>query len=815
MSQIDVFIPNIRLDQQALNQKCINESILFSPEFSLAQESFHNYTNIEQQQQLNGQDSIKRNITINQISKSIKQNYLKKFLFNQSKVKSIAQKMIKHSQILQDKFRNHYLLTEQYLNNQSLQIYDSINKIKNYIPIINQNNKILQFWEILKIILYLYFMWMMPFKGAFMNSYSRQVQDIILFYLIVFDIILQFNKEIIVAGQLISNRTTIFKYFLKNNFIFELIYLFLYTSITFEILDDQVNQMINIIFFFFNLRKFQQCIKYYQESSIIINEKINLIELIITVSILAHFMACIWYYIGTLSLSYYSESWIIKLNLQNQQIFIQYCYSFYWAATTMATVGYGDITAQNPFEIICSTILIFFSSGIFAFSINSIGMILNNINQNGQIQKRNLLLINQYMTQNQVSSDLQIKIRNYLQFYYQSSQQSHQKDVDIIIDQLSQNLKLELISDVRCKIIQENQFLSKYFSNETKQQIISQSEMINYSPLEQIYVQNSNEDHSLYIISKVRQIQFIKTQEEQYIKINKEILLVNQNSQLENQDIYHHSIKRQNFIQIIKQNQQDFQQFHQLKDQILFNLDAPTSCNICQENHTVFQCNKLFYKPNIEKLIKRDLFHSYQSRYNFNRNRKRNRFQDIQVVKKSCYAFRQDNEFDDDKSYTVSRDSQIYNNTNVLASRHDKTSMILNTNKQINQQNLDKQDETSSEIIINQNPHKNRISVITSVPQDKKEVQIKNKRFKSTVLFNQQSMMSQKQKEIYQFSKLNIDQFNQYISYFPNNNLKQVLKLQDKFQKQNKIEKSIIIPSKYRFYQRQQQSEKKSQINEQ
>ena len=47
----------------------------------------------------------------------------------------------------------------------------------------------------------------------------------------------------------------------------------------------------------------------------------------------------------------------------------------------MVTVGYGDLTAQNLYEVICSFVLIFFSSGIFAFSLNSIGVILNNINQ--------------------------------------------------------------------------------------------------------------------------------------------------------------------------------------------------------------------------------------------------------------------------------------------------------------------------------------------------------------------------------------------------------------------------------------------------
>lgn len=46
----------------------------------------------------------------------------------------------------------------------------------------------------------------------------------------------------------------------------------------------------------------------------------------------------------------------------------------------MVTVGYGDITAKNPLEVVCSIVLMFVASVIFAYSINSIGNILNNLN---------------------------------------------------------------------------------------------------------------------------------------------------------------------------------------------------------------------------------------------------------------------------------------------------------------------------------------------------------------------------------------------------------------------------------------------------
>ena len=42
---------------------------------------------------------------------------------------------------------------------------------------------------------------------------------------------------------------------------------------------------------------------------------------------------------------------------------------------TMTTVGYGDITPKNDYELLFANIAMFVSCGVFGFAINSIGMI--------------------------------------------------------------------------------------------------------------------------------------------------------------------------------------------------------------------------------------------------------------------------------------------------------------------------------------------------------------------------------------------------------------------------------------------------------
>ena len=131
----------------------------------------------------------------------------------------------------------------------------------------------------------------------------------------------------------------------------------------------------------------------------IVSESMNLImtflNITLVVCVTGHYIGCFFFYFG---MDEYradpNNGWLIEEDQIDQSFYTQYVTSAYWAFTTMAAVGYGDITPSTNTERTYGMLIIIFSSFIFAYCINSIGTIISNYNRIATVFRERMMYVN-------------------------------------------------------------------------------------------------------------------------------------------------------------------------------------------------------------------------------------------------------------------------------------------------------------------------------------------------------------------------------------------------------------------------------------
>ena len=84
----------------------------------------------------------------------------------------------------------------------------------------------------------------------------------------------------------------------------------------------------------------------------------------------------------------------------------------------MITVGYGDVIPKNHIECLFSIATMFFTGMIYAYSLNSIGNIIENINKTNKNYKADMEVIHALMREEKVNQDIRVRVSNYIEYLY-------------------------------------------------------------------------------------------------------------------------------------------------------------------------------------------------------------------------------------------------------------------------------------------------------------------------------------------------------------------------------------------------------------
>ena len=82
--------------------------------------------------------------------------------------------------------------------------------------------------------------------------------------------------------------------------------------------------------------------------------------------------------------SLHEHNWLVAHSIERADWDTQYYWALYWSATLISTTGFGDFVAVNIKEAIVVAFLELFSSVVFAYNLNLIGIIVMSLRESDQ-----------------------------------------------------------------------------------------------------------------------------------------------------------------------------------------------------------------------------------------------------------------------------------------------------------------------------------------------------------------------------------------------------------------------------------------------
>ncbi|EGR31992.1 hypothetical protein IMG5_098180 [Ichthyophthirius multifiliis] len=412
------------------------------------------------------------------------------------------------------------------------------------------------------------------------------------------------------------DRSKITLEYYKNKFFFDFLIILCYLiSRYFNI--SYLKIIIGLKFFeILSLKK--DLIEHYQ-----INQRFShfytLISLLSMLIYVAHICGCIFHKISMVEINNnYTNTWLVVNKLQNEDIITKYINCLYFSIITMFTVGYGDITPIANSEKIFIIFMTLLGSLLFAYIVNTIGSIFQELAQKEADFNKKKYEMSIYMRSRQITNDVQVRVMKYLGYLQQQNENNPVKGKEIF-DILPSNLREEIMRDFYLKILKSSKIFTLSFSQDFLKELSLHFQEKVCGPGEIVYEQNNFENPDLYYIQKGQVDLFVQTG-----KFNKLLNTLKNGDFLSQMSFFNSQyatqfttkcvkathlliLKQNTFMNIIKDFPNDFESYSQIKDQMrLYNINEHTSCISCGKyNHNVLNCHFIHYKKRKELIIAR------------------------------------------------------------------------------------------------------------------------------------------------------------------------------------------------------------------
>lgn len=182
------------------------------------------------------------------------------------------------------------------------------------------------------------------------------------------------------------------------------------------------------------------------EDAVYTNQSIlSMIKIGLLMFSVSHLVACIWTFCATIP-SDSAKTWVAEFHYNDVKrenpVTLQYLASVYWAIVTMATIGYGDIVAQNNYERLVSIVIMAVGVTLFGYVIGTISSLVSNFDAQASLYDEQMLLVKEYIISRSMPTHLRTRVQEHFEYYYQNRSVFKERR---ILERLPTTLRNEMV----------------------------------------------------------------------------------------------------------------------------------------------------------------------------------------------------------------------------------------------------------------------------------------------------------------------------------------------------------------------------------